>query len=229
MKLLIVDDDQDIVDYIKAVFRIGWPETTLLSTHLGEEGVLMVEEYKPDIVILDLGLPDINGFSVLKRVRLFSNVPIIILSVRGEEKDVVRALELGADEYITKPFRQMELLARVKAMLRRNEPMKENLSISYGPLRFGHTLVDVVFGERSITLTQAEARILYRLMESNGEVVTVSQLAKAIWGNNSADAADSIKVYIHRLRQKIEDNVQNPRLILNKPNIGYFLAPIDQL
>jgi two-component system KDP operon response regulator KdpE len=195
---------------------------------LGEEGAIMVEEHKPDIVILDLGLPDISGFSVLSKIRLFSSVPIIILSVRGEEKDVVHALDLGADEYITKPFRQMELLARVKAMLSRSEPAKENLSISYGSLHFGQTFHDIVLRERNITLTQAEARILYRLMEGNGKVVTISQLARAVWGNNYSDTSENIKVYIHRLRQKIEGEIKRPQLILNKPNIGYFLAPPDQ-
>ena len=227
MKLLIIDDDQDIVDFVSTIFHVGWPEATLLSTHLGEDGVETIREQAPDIVLLDLGLPDITGFEVLKQVRLFSSVPIIILSVKGEEKDVVHGLDLGADEYITKPFRQMELLARVRAIFRRHEPVAEDLTVSYGPLSFGHTLLDLMYEDRHISLTQTEARILYKLVDNKGKVVSVSSLAKAIWGSDWGNPSESIKVYIHRLRQKLEDDPQNPRLILNKPNAGYFLSRPD--
>ena len=227
MKLLIIDDDQDIVDFVSTVFHVGWPEATLLSTHLGEDGIETIRKQAPDIVLLDLGLPDITGFEVLKQVRLFSSVPVIILSVKGEEKDIVHGLDLGADEYITKPFRQMELLARVRAILRRHEPVNDDLSASYGSFSFGQTLLDLIYKDRHISLTQTEARIVYKLIENKGKVVSVPNLAKAIWGSVFGNPSESIKVYIHRLRQKLEDDPHNPRLILNKPNAGYFLAKPD--
>jgi len=227
MKLLIIEDDQDIVDFITTIFHVGWPEACVLSTHLGKDGVAIVEEAKPDIVLLDLGLPDISGFEVLKHVRLFSAIPIIVVSVRGEEQDIVKGLDLGADEYITKPFRQMELLARVRSILRRHEPITEDLSVSYGPMHFGQTLLDLIYKDRQVSLTHTEARIMYTLIEGKGQVVTVSKLAKSVWGSDYGNPSESIKVYIHRLRQKLEDDIQNPRLILNKPNIGYFLSLLD--
>ena len=125
MKVLIVEDDKEIVDAITLAFQIRWPEAKVVSTRLGRKGVELVESENPDIVILDLGLPDISGFEVLNQTRLFSHVPIIILTVRADEADVVKGLEWGADDYILKPFRQLELLARVKALIRRQTPSEE--------------------------------------------------------------------------------------------------------
>ena len=175
MKILIIEDDENIVDYIRNVFQIGWPKAKIISTHLGQRGIELVGREAPDVVILDLGLPDLDGFEVLKQIRLFSSVLIIILSVRGEEPDVVKGLGLGADEYVVKPFRQLELLARVRALARRQKPLKQDLSIVYGPLRFGYSLCDVVYGEGEITLTNTEGRILYELMAKKGGVVTHSE------------------------------------------------------
>ena len=124
MKVLVIEDDKEIVDAISLAFQIRWPEAKVISTRLGQKGVELVESESPDIVILDLGLPDIAGFEVLRQIRLFSAVPTIILTVRAEEADVVKGLEWGADDYITKPFRQLELLARVKSMIRRHTPPK---------------------------------------------------------------------------------------------------------
>src|SRR4030042_1995566 len=122
MKVLVIEDDREIVDAISLAFQIRWPEAKLISTRLGQKGVELVESESPDIVILDLGLPDINGFEVLQAIRLFSQVPTIILTVRSDEADIVKGLEWGADDYITKPFRQLEFLARVKALIRRQSP-----------------------------------------------------------------------------------------------------------
>jgi DNA-binding response OmpR family regulator len=119
MKILIIEDDRAIVELISLSFQVGWPEAELISSHLGKEGIELVESRCPDIVILDLGLPDISGFEVLRGLRRFTAVPIVILTVRSEEADVVKALEWGADEYIIKPFRQLELLARIKSLMRR--------------------------------------------------------------------------------------------------------------
>ena len=119
MKVLIIEDDRDIVDVIKLAFDIRWPDAKIVSTHLGERGIELVEEESPDVVILDLGLVDVSGFDALKRIRMFSNVPVLILTVRAEESDIVRGLEWGADDYMVKPFRQLELLSRIRALVRR--------------------------------------------------------------------------------------------------------------
>ena len=118
-KILIVEDNQEVVEAVSLAIQIRWPRSTIISTDSGRKGIELVIEKQPDMVILDLGLPDISGFEVLKDIRNFSSIPIIVLTVRGEEADVVRGLELGADEYIVKPFRQFELLSRIRALTRR--------------------------------------------------------------------------------------------------------------
>jgi two-component system response regulator VicR len=182
-----------------------------------------VETEEPDIVILDLGLPDISGFEVLSQTRLFSHVPIIILTVRADESDVVKGLEWGADDYILKPFRQLELLARVKALIRRQTPSEEETIVS-GQLQLESTSGQVHFEGREIALTITESRILAHLMRNAGHVVTHSSLAEAVWGNDYPGAADSLKVHIRRLREKIEPSPSQPKLILTKAGVGYFLA-----
>ncbi|HEX9975679.1 MAG TPA: response regulator transcription factor [Dehalococcoidales bacterium] len=223
MKVLIIEDDKEIVDAISLAFQIRWPEAKVVSTRLGKKGVEQVESEAPDIVILDLGLPDINGFEVLRQIRLFSNVPIIILTVRAEETDIVKGLEWGADDYIVKPFRQLELLARVKALIRRHTPSEEE-PLVVGPLRLEATTGQLFHDSQEIALTITESRLLSHLMRNAGHVVTHSSLAEAIWGNDYPGAADSLKVHIRRLREKIEADPSHPQFILTKAGVGYFLA-----
>jgi two-component system response regulator VicR len=226
MKVLIVEDDREIVDAITLAFQIRWPEAKVVSTRLGRKGVELVETEAPDIVILDLGLPDISGFEVLSQTRLFSHVPIIILTVRADESDVVKGLEWGADDYILKPFRQLELLARVKALIRRQTPSEEETIVA-GQLQLESTSGQLHSEGREIALTITESRILAHLMRNAGHVVTHSSLAEAVWGNDYPGAADSLKVHIRRLREKIEASPSQPKLILTKAGVGYFLARPD--
>jgi len=223
MKVLVIEDDKEIVDAISLAFQIRWPEAKVISTRLGQKGVELVESESPDIVILDLGLPDITGFDVLRQIRQFSSVPTIILTVRAEEADVVKGLEWGADDYITKPFRQLELLARVKSMIRRHTPAEENL-IVFGQLRLDPETAQLQMGDKEIALTVTEKNILAHLMKNAGRVVTHSNLAEAVWGDDYPGATDSLKVHIRRLREKIEEDPGKPRIILTKTGIGYFLA-----
>ena len=132
MTVVLIEDDDEIIEAVTLTFKIRWSQATFLSSSSGEEGIALVEKHNPDLVILDLGLPDTSGFNVLKEIRRFSHVPVIILTARGDEADIVRGLELGADEYIVKPFRQMELLARVKAILRRHETSSDELPLTVG-------------------------------------------------------------------------------------------------
>ncbi|MBI2288386.1 MAG: response regulator transcription factor [Chloroflexi bacterium] len=223
MKVLLIEDDREIIEAISLAFQIRWPEAKVVSTRLGKHGVELVETESPDIVILDLGLPDINGFEVLQQIRLFSHVPTIILTVRSDETDVVKGLEWGADDYITKPFRQMELLARVKALIRRRSPSEEE-QLVYGRLRLDVTTGQLYQDGKEIALTVTESHILGHLMRNGGRVVTHSSLAEAVWGDDYPGAADSLKVHIRRLREKIEATPGNPKIILTRPGVGYFLA-----
>ncbi len=223
MKVLLIEDDKDIIDAISLAFQIRWPEAKVVSTRLGEKGVELVEGEVPDIVVLDLGLPDINGFEVLRQIRLFSKVPVIILTVRSDEADVVKGLEWGADDYIIKPFRQLELLARVKAMIRRQDPSEEE-SLVYGPLRLETASGQLYHDGKEIALTVTESHILSHLMKNAGHVVSHSSLAEAVWGDDYPGATDSLKVHIRRLRQKIEADPSQPKTILTRTGVGYFLA-----
>ncbi len=226
MKVLVIEDDKEIVDAISLAFQIRWPEAKVISNRLGQKGVELVETEQPDIVILDLGLPDINGFEVLRQIRRFSSVPTIILTVRSDETDVVKGLEWGADDYITKPFRQLELLARVKSLIRRQSPSEETL-LTFGPLRLDPVTGQLMIGEKEIALTVTENHILSFLMKNAGRVVTHSSLAEAVWGDDYPGATDSLKVHIRRLREKIEKDPSKPRLILTKTGVGYSLSRPD--
>ena len=227
MKVLIVEDNRDIVETISLALQIRWPEAKLVSTHLGEKGIELVESESPDIVILDLGLPDISGFEVLKQIRLFSVVPIIILTVRAEEADIVKGLEWGADDYVVKPFSQLELLARVKAQIRGQTRSREEPLVC-GPLSFDPSTRQLLYDGKEIALTRTEAHILRHLMNNAGRVVTHSSLAEEVWGEDYPGAADSLKVHIRRLREKLEADPSQPQLILTKAGIGYFLKKPGQ-
>ena len=223
MKVLIVEDQPAIVEIVSLAVQMRWPEATLVTTNLGEEGIKLVETEAPDVVILDLGLPDIDGFEVLKQVRLFSSVPIIILTVRDEESDIVKGLEWGADEYIVKPFRQLELMARVQALLRRKHVLIGETSLVCDPLRLDLSSHKLLSGRREISLTNTEGLILYHLMKDAGKVVTLSKLTEVLWGRDYPNAADAIRVYIGRLRKKIEVDPSHPRFIHTNAGLGYTL------
>ena len=224
MKLLIIEDDENIVDYIKNIFKISLPKAKLLSTNLGQKGVDIVKSEKVDAVLLDLGLPDIGGFDVLKNIRSFSSVPIIILTVREEEADIVKGLEMGADDYVKKPFQPLELLARIRTVLRRAQPPNKDFSLAYGALRFNSSLRKISYGEKNITLTKTEGLILYELMAKRGGIITPSELVEEIWGKEYQENACNIKTYIYRLRNKLEKDPSSPTLILTIPGEGYYLA-----
>ncbi len=226
MKVLVIEDAPEIVEAITLVLKIRWHDAEVISTHLGEKGLEMVEKESPDVVILDLGLPDISGFEVLKGIRLFSQVPVIILTVRAEESDIVKGLELGADDYIVKPFRQMELAARLRAVVRRQG--NEEAQLYAGPLRLDTVSRELTNGDKKVNLTATEVQILQRLMKNAGNVVPHASLAEAVWGADYPDAVDSLRVHIRRLREKIETDPSNPQLILSRAGVGYLLAKPEQ-
>ncbi|QNT77146.1 response regulator transcription factor [Dehalogenimonas etheniformans] len=224
MTVVLIEDDAEIIEAITLTFKIRWPQATFLSTDSGQEGLTLIEKHNPDLVILDLGLPDTNGYNVLKEIRRFSHVPVIILTARGDETDIVRGLELGADEYIIKPFRQMELLARVKAVLRRQEAVSEELPLAVGTMTLGPSIRDLTLKGKKINLTRTEGIVLGQLMRHVGHPVSHAVLAKALWGEEYPGAAESLKVYVRHLREKIEENPSDPKLLLTRIGAGYQLA-----
>ncbi len=224
MKVLMIEDDAQIVDSVAWAFRMRWPDVEFSSTDSGDRGVSQAREARPDLVILDLGLPDISGFEVLKNIRRFSNMPIIILTARKDEFDIVKALEAGADDYLVKPFRQMELLSRIKALLRRTATPDADSTLSVGDLRLSPATGILHQQNREVPLTRTEEIIMSKLMQNPGAVVTYAVLAEALWNDYYPDCVAALRVYIRQLRQKIEADVDNPKIILNKHGVGYMLA-----
>jgi len=223
MKILIIEDDSKIVDILTINLRIRWPKVVTINTKSGLEGIDLFARETPDLVILDLGLPDIDGLDVLKQIRSFSDKPVMILSVRGEEADVVEGLELGADEYITKPFRQMELLSRVQCIIRRQHGESDSKPLTFGPFNYLPAKRRLMFDNKEIVLTMTEARIFEELIKNTGRAVNTEALAQSIWGTDYPGSNEAIHVYIRRLRQKIESDPGHPQLIINLPGIGYSL------
>jgi two-component system KDP operon response regulator KdpE len=226
MKILVIEDDENMVDYIKNVFNAGWPEAEFIFAFKGNDGINLVDKEMPDVVLLDLGLPDMSGFDVLRQIRHHTEMTIVLITVRDDESDIVKGLTLGADEYIIKPFRQLELLARVRALTRRKMSLSEDLSVSYGPLKFGKSIREIIYKDRAVEVTLTEGRILHKLMASGGKVVTSDDIAKLIWGERFYSSIN-VKSYIHRIRQKLEDDPANPSLIINEPGVGYYIKLPD--
>ncbi len=227
MRILIVEDDPEIVEVVTLALQIRWPQADVVSTHLGETALQMVEEEEPMIVILDLGLPDINGYEVLKRVRKFSEVPVLILTSRDDESDIVKGLEWGADDFVSKPFRQMELISRVQAVVRRKNRVAEK-QVNMAGFHFDPARLEVIRDGKVITLTRTEADIFHHLLINAGQVVPYESLAEAVWGSDYEGAVDALKVHIRRIREKIESDPSQPKLILTRPSAGYYLVLPNQ-
>lgn len=224
MKILVIEDDKEITECIQLAFKVGWPFTEVICSRQGSEGLKYLGEKKFDAVLLDLGLPDIDGIDVLKQIRAFSNIPVVVMTVRSEEISVIRCLEAGADEYIRKPFGQMELLARLKVVLRRQIPLQGEPTAIVGPFAFSYSYRKVVSRGKDVFLTTTEGLILKKLAENIGRIVSYSMLAETIWGEDYPGAVESIRVYILRLRKKLEVDPKHPAIIISHANLGYSLS-----
>ncbi|MFC1847119.1 response regulator transcription factor [Chloroflexota bacterium] len=220
MKVLIIDDDPVIVENLELTFKVSWPNSEVISTNFGKPGITLTETERPDLIILDLGLPDISGFDVLKRIRQFSNIPIVVLTVSNEEMSIAKGFELNADEYIIKPFRQLEFLARIKAIIKRQNLMVKSV-IYYGPFLIDFSSSIVKIGTKAIKLTSIESTIFYNLLANRGEFITNSGLAEKVWGESYPGCRETLRVHIRHLREKIEPEPNKPRYIITKPGIGY--------
>lgn len=226
MKALIIEDNPDVIEAVSLCLQLRWPDVDISAAVEGLEGIKVLNSGAFDIVILDINLPDIDGFEVLARVRSFSNVPVLILTVRGKEGDQARGLETGADDYIVKPFRPRDLIARVNAILRRTHTLDnaaEEHSLLRGNLLFNLATNEVHLRDRAIKLTPREGRLLYVLMRHAEETLSSNQLLGEVWGKEQA-GIDTLRTYIRRLRDKLRDNP--PQVILNERGNGYrFVNP----
>lgn len=207
MKLLVVDDDPQILDALTVGFQLQWPEAEVIQARDGQQGLEAFEAHDPDIILLDVSMPRISGLAVLKDIRRTSDVPIIILSARGEDADQVRGLELGADDYIVKPFSHMALLARIKAVLRRAQlppPARALPDFVAGDLTIDFQDHRVTLAGQVVRLTPVEYKLLYHLARNAGRVMPHQTLLDRVWGEDYLATTDHLKVFISRLRAKIE-------------------------
>ena len=221
MKVLIIEDDANVVEAVSLCLQLRWPEVTLSIATEGTRGIEILESGSFDIVILDINLPDINGFEVLNRIRSFSNVPIVILTVRGKEDDQARGLEMGADDYIVKPFRPRDLIARVNSVLRRAGVPKvttEQPLVVRGKLSLNLTTNEVRLGEEIAKLTPNESKVLYVLMNNAEHTISSEKISQEVWGKEYINT-DLVRTYIRRLRDKLKD--KPPQIILSKRGEGY--------
>ena len=229
MKILTILSDPEILEGISLSFRLRWPEATLVSTEEGYNGIGKVETESPDMVLLDMTLPDMDGFEVLSEIRAFSDVPLIVITARGDEMDRVRGLEMGADDYVVKPFSYLELLARVKAVLRRtrSEDLTQRSPVAHGELMIDFQSQEVVLHGEEIKLTPTEYRLLCQLAGNIGRTLSQRSLIERVWGEEFLDTPSLLKVHIHRLRRKLEDTPDHPQIIVTVPGRGYrFTVPV---
>ena len=227
MKILLIEDSPEIVKGVTLTFKLRWQDATVIAFDEGAKGIQAVESESPDIVILDINLPDMSGFEVLERIRSFSDVPIIVLTVRNSEVDELRGLEMGADDYIVKPFSPVNLLTRVKVVLRRTGARREEKELP--PLAIGNITInfsrkEVFVGDRRVHLTPNESKIFYYLARNGGKLVTREEIKQQLWGSEAEYIDNSgLKRYIYQLRTKLGDNTKSPQIILNERGIGYRL------
>jgi two-component system, OmpR family, KDP operon response regulator KdpE len=223
MKVGIIEDDKSIINAIQVAFEFRWPDVVVVSAESGKEGIALVRKESPDVVLLDINLPDISGFEVLKGIRGISAVPVIILTVRADDADVLRGLEAGADDYIVKPFNYLTLLARVKVVLRRSEkvPLKESQNIAMSSrLNIDFVNQKVRVDNQLVKLTPTEYRLLVLLVKNKDTIVPSQQIMEEVWGKPVWHDTENLRIYIRRLRKKLND--VPPNMILNKHGSGYL-------
>jgi DNA-binding response OmpR family regulator len=221
-RILVVEDEERMVRFIRLNLEYdGFQVSEALN---GVEAINKIRNVLPDLILLDVMLPDIDGFEVLRMIREISNVPVIMLTAKGEEDDRVRGLEMGADDYITKPFSPRELVSRVKAVLRRTETATGG---THGLIEVDERLKldfdrrEVWVDGKLVNLRPTEYRLLYHLVKNAGWVVTHDQLLTKVWGYEYRDEPHYVRLYINYLRKKIEEDPANPRYILTERGVGY--------
>lgn len=218
---LVIDDEPQMRRLLRVTLEANGYR--VLDAATGNEGVIAAAQRKPDVMLLDLGLPDLDGVTVLKRIREWSRVPIIILSVRDQEEEKVAALDSGADDYVTKPFNSAELLARIRAALRHSQPQGAEAIYRIGNLEVDLSKRLVLKGGAEVKLTPIEYSLLRLLVTHAGKVLTHRQLLTEVWGEKAVEQSHYLRVHIAHLREKLERDPSAPELILTEPAVGYRL------
>jgi two-component system KDP operon response regulator KdpE len=220
-RILLVDDEVSIQRAVAPLMRSRGYEVEVAGT--GAEALIQFEQRPPDLVVLDLGLPDLEGTEVCRRIRSTSAAPIIVLSARGGESDKVSALDLGADDYVTKPFSPEELLARIRVALRRvfSADEAEVGRVEYGDIVIDYDRHRVVRGDEELRLTPKEFDLLSLLAHNRDRVLTHRAILKAIWGANAVDQPEHLWVLVAQLRKKLEPDPTHPRYLVSEPWVGY--------
>jgi two-component system KDP operon response regulator KdpE len=222
--ILIIDDEAPIRRFLRASLQAhGY---TILEAQTAQEGLIQAATKHPDLLLLDLGLPDLDGLEVTQRLRAWTDTPIVVLSARGQERDKVAALDMGADDYLTKPFGIEELLARIRVALRhaqRTQHAPPEPVVSIGELRVDLALRRVTLNDEEIHLTPIQYDLLKTLAQHVGKVLTHTQLLREVWGPNYAAETHYLRVYMGQLRQKLEANPARPRYLITEPGVGYRL------
>jgi DNA-binding response OmpR family regulator len=228
MKILIVDDDPTILDALTVGFQLQWQDAEVITAADGEAGVRAFYERAPEVIVLDVGLPERNGFAVLEEIRRVSDAPVIMLTAQGEPRDQVRGLELGADDYVVKPFDHLALVARIRAVLRRAElplPTQALPDFRAGALAINFQGRQVTLGGAPVRLTPLEYKLLYQLVRNAGRVLPHQTLLDRAWGPDADATTDHLKVFISRLRAKLEPP-GGERFIETERGLGYrFVRP----
>jgi two-component system KDP operon response regulator KdpE len=221
-RVLVVDDEERMVRFIR--LNLEHDGFEVIEAFNGSRAIERLRDALPDIVLLDVMLPDMEGFEVLELIRDLSDVPVIMLTARGEEEDRVRGLELGADDYVTKPFSPRELVSRVRAVLRRAEASRGE---PHGPIHIDQRLMldfdrrEIWVDGKLVKLRPTEYRLLYHLVQNAGWVLTHDQLLAKVWGYEYRDEPHYVRLYINYLRQKLEEDPANPKYILTERGVGY--------
>ncbi len=221
-RILVVDDERRMVGFIR--LNLEQDGFEVIEAHNGSEALERLRDSLPDLVLLDVMMPDIDGFEVLRTIREFSQIPVIMLTAKSEEDDIVKGLELGADDYVTKPFSPRELVTRVKAVLRRGssfEDDEEGLIEVDDRLKIDFGRREVWVEDELVKLRPTEYRLLYHLVRNAGWVLTHDQILTKVWGYEYRDEPHYVRLYINYLRKKIEEDPSNPKYILTERGVGY--------
>ena len=227
MKILIVDDDPDIVEAVNICFALRWPDAEVLEAPDGRTALDRLDRDEPDVVILDLGLPDMDGFEVCEEIRKTSQVPVLILTARGGDLNKVRGLELGADDYITKPFSHIELLDRIRAVLRRASaplPGGNEAPFEMGGMSFDFRAREVRFKNERMQLTAIEYSLLYHLTKNWPRAVLNKTLLAKVWGREYVDETDYLGVHIRRIQSKFASIDPEAEAVAAERGVSYRLA-----
>jgi len=227
--ILLIEDESQMRRFLRITLQShGY---RLIEAATGQEGLMQATTRNPDVVLLDLGLPDMEGLDVIGQLREWSSMPIIVLSAREQEQDKVRALDAGADDYLTKPFGAGELLARIRVSLRHKimqYTQEKQPVFELGTIRVDLTKRQVFVAGKEVHLTPIEYRLLALLIRNAGKVITHSQILREVWGPPYAGQTQYLRVYMAQLRHKLEEDPTRPRFLLNEPGVGYRLKYDDE-